>query len=160
MNRVIDKYNWNFGNSLQNKVVDSSETAVNYTYGDAGTYPVNLEAYYKGCLIGQTKSPVTIEDCSVKAPNIFTPNGDGANDVWFIENIEYYPNATVSIFNRLGMIVWESSKGYTQMWDGRNSEKQDLEEDTYYYVIDFKDEEKKSRIKRGCITLLRDVHSK
>ena len=155
-NKLVDKYVWNFGFGTTTSILDSSTTSASYAYGDAGVYKVKLEAYFKGCLIGDTIAPVTIQDCSIVVPNIFTPNGDGANDGWVIENIEYYPSASVSIFNRWGVIVWTATNGYVQQWDGRNSEKQVLEDGTYYYVIDLKSGDKKARIKRGYITVLTD----
>ncbi|WP_209402297.1 gliding motility-associated C-terminal domain-containing protein [Pseudozobellia sp. WGM2] len=36
-----------------------------------------------------------------------SPNGDGTNDYWHIENIEYYPNNTVTIYNRWGDMVFQ-----------------------------------------------------
>jgi gliding motility-associated-like protein len=36
----------------------------------------------------------------------FSPNGDGINDHWQIENIEYYPQNTVTIYNRWGDMVF------------------------------------------------------
>jgi hypothetical protein len=36
-----------------------------------------------------------------------TPNGDGKNDYLHIQNIEYYPNTNVQVFNRWGNLVWE-----------------------------------------------------
>jgi gliding motility-associated-like protein len=159
-NKDIDIYKWNFGAGAAATVVDSSITDVIYTYDDAGVYNVKLEAYFKGCLVGDSITPVTIQDCSIIAPNLFTPNGDGANDGWYIENIEYYPNASVTIFNRWGVIVWTAVNGYVNRWDGNNSEKQELEEGTYYYVIDLKSGDKKKAIKKGYITILRDIHSK
>ena len=37
----------------------------------------------------------------------FSPDGDGINEYWHIENIEYYPENTVTIFNRWGDIIFE-----------------------------------------------------
>ena len=35
-----------------------------------------------------------------------TPNGDGINDVWYIENIERYPEASITVFNRWGHVYF------------------------------------------------------
>ncbi|PSG94797.1 gliding motility-associated C-terminal domain-containing protein, partial [Mesoflavibacter zeaxanthinifaciens] len=77
--------------------------------------------------------------------NAVTPNGDGDNDVFIIRNIELYPENTVRIYNRWGVIVYEVS-GYGQNGqffkgesNGRatiKTEKQ-LPVGTYYYVIEY-----------------------
>lgn len=80
----------------------------------------------------------------------FSPNNDGTNDIWEIKNIESYPDCEVTIINRWGNIVYHSV-GYTNPWDGTRSGKE-LPVDTYYYIIDLKNEEP---LIRGNITLLR-----
>jgi gliding motility-associated-like protein len=73
--------------------------------------------------------PVTI-------PNTFTPNGDGINDVWNINNIQKFPNCTVNIYNRYGEKMY-SSIGYSIPWDGTYKGSA-LPVGTYYYLIDLK----------------------
>ncbi|MEP2671520.1 MAG: gliding motility-associated C-terminal domain-containing protein [Cyclobacteriaceae bacterium] len=72
--------------------------------------------------------PVTIDvDNNLMVPNIFTPNGDGINEVFFIRNI---PDATeVMITNRWGKQVY-SSTNYQNDWDGG-----DIADGVYYYRI-------------------------
>jgi len=67
--------------------------------------------------------------------NVITPNGDGKNDTWKVENIDMYPNNTVKVFDRSGKIVFEM-KGYDNSWGGtfRGSV---VPEGAYYYIIDF-----------------------
>lgn len=48
-------------------------------------------------------------DTSIKVSEAITPNGDGINDTWFIENIERYPAAQIRVFNRWGAEVFKSS---------------------------------------------------
>jgi gliding motility-associated-like protein len=69
----------------------------------------------------------------VKIPNGFTPNGDGTNDTWEIENSSAYPNMEVEVFNRWGNRVFQA-KGYAASWDGRLDNKE-LPAATYYYII-------------------------
>ena len=73
----------------------------------------------------------------LSVPSAFSPNGDGKNDVWEIDNISAYPNATILVFDRWSKIVFES-KGYNTPWDGRKS-KGFLPVDSYFYLIDLRD---------------------
>jgi gliding motility-associated-like protein len=70
-------------------------------------------------------------------PNGITPNGDGKNDTWIIDNIDLFPNSLVEIYNRWGELLF-SSVGYTHKWDGTFNNKP-LPVGTYYYVIDLRD---------------------
>ncbi len=72
---------------------------------------------------------------SFMLPNVFTPNGDGKNDVFqpmrcprFVENIAYV------IYNRWGTKVFEGN-GPTLAWDGRTSDGAELPSGLYYYQI-------------------------
>jgi len=67
--------------------------------------------------------------------NVVTPNGDGQNDTWIIDNIWAYPTAKVAIFNRYGMEVYTNgSTPYLNDWDGTFNGKK-LPDGAYYYVI-------------------------
>ncbi|WP_083476315.1 gliding motility-associated C-terminal domain-containing protein [Lacinutrix mariniflava] len=75
-----------------------------------------------------------------------TPNGDNDNDVFVIKNIELFPENTVEIYNRWGVIVYET-EGYGQNGkyfkgesNGRVTIKQDeqLPVGTYYYIVKYK----------------------
>jgi gliding motility-associated-like protein len=72
----------------------------------------------------------------VVVPNTFTPNNDAINDTWAIEALETYPESTTQVFNRYGIMVFQS-KGYPKAWDGKQNGKP-LPEGTYYYKIDLK----------------------
>ena len=66
--------------------------------------------------------------------NTITPNNDGSNDVWIIENIEEFKFNQVWVYNRNGNLVY-SAEYYLNNWGGTYNGK-DLPEGTYYYVID------------------------
>lgn len=66
-------------------------------------------------------------------PNVFTPNGDGINDVWEIKNIENYPNVRLSVYNRYGSLVYTSRK-YTVPFNGTSRGKE-LPAGAYMYVL-------------------------
>lgn len=83
---------------------------------------------------------VNLKDCLLLTiPNAFSPNGDGTNDVYTIENIQYYEKNTFTVFNRWGNKVFEATP-YTNTWDGTSqfgaAFGETLPESTYYYVLD------------------------
>ncbi|MCE9537775.1 MAG: gliding motility-associated C-terminal domain-containing protein, partial [Bacteroidetes bacterium] len=69
--------------------------------------------------------------------NGISPNADGANDEWIIDNIELFPNAVVEVYNRWGELLFQS-KGYTEKWKGV-FKGQLLPVGTYYYIINLND---------------------
>nr|WP_294942958.1 gliding motility-associated C-terminal domain-containing protein [uncultured Mucilaginibacter sp.] len=73
-------------------------------------------------------------ECNVVVPNTFTPNGDGINDYWQIPVLKNYPNSTISIFNRNGRLLYQST-GYSKPWDG-TFQGSSSPAGTYYYTID------------------------
>jgi gliding motility-associated-like protein len=68
-------------------------------------------------------------------PNIFSPNGDNINDTWEIGETQLYPEMEIKIFNRWGILIWKSARGYPDRWDGR-SDGVLLPIDSYHYFID------------------------
>jgi gliding motility-associated-like protein len=49
--------------------------------------------------------------------SFFSPNGDGINDTWEIENIDYYPTAVIEIYDRFSKLISRYS-GDQRGWDG------------------------------------------
>jgi gliding motility-associated-like protein len=98
-----------------------------------GTYSVTIRDA-SGCEVTESRTIYTNEDDCLFIPNTFSPNGDGINDTWNIRNIQLYARATVRVYNRWGLSVFES-QGYSQPWDGTYKGK-DLEPSTYYYLVD------------------------
>jgi len=89
-----------------------------------------------GCISIQSITLNVLEDyMALSANNVLTPNGDGKNDTWVIKNIDMYPNNIVKVFDRAGRLVYSKQK-YTNDWQG-TLEGAPLNEDTYYYVVDF-----------------------
>jgi len=85
------------------------------------------------------------------AYNIFSPNGDGKNEIWKVMNHEDYRNCKFYMYYSTGHLVWEST-GYNNDWDGTaNGVK--LPSGTYYYVV--KCEECLDCEINGSVTLIR-----
>lgn len=83
-------------------------------------------------------------------PNTFTPNGDGINDTWVIQNLEKFSVNELSISNRLGDKVYYQ-KDYKNNFDGLG-----LGEGTYYYELSVGSTTcSESFYKTGYLTLIR-----
>lgn len=71
---------------------------------------------------------------STEIPTIFTPNGDGINDVLFFPFSESMSGKKVSILNRWGNLVYEADIANFK-WDGKNSNGAEYSPGTYFYRI-------------------------
>jgi gliding motility-associated-like protein len=72
---------------------------------------------------------------NLKVYNVFSPNGDGINDYFEIDQAENFPDMRVEIYSRWGDLLY-STVGYDSgnMWDGTARGKE-APVGTYYYVI-------------------------
>ncbi len=78
----------------------------------------------------------TIQPCYI--PNAFSPNGDGANDLYKIP-CDKNPRATLRVFNRWGVEVWYSEGAYANDWGGTNMQGTPLPDGTYYIIYEYND---------------------
>jgi gliding motility-associated-like protein len=129
----IASYQWKVNNVDQN--INSSTFTTNaLSNNDVVTCTLTLST---GCVVLVASLPFTITLLPlppVSIPNTFTPNGDGINDIWDIATLVYYPNCLVNVYNRYGVLVYQS-KGYSKAWDGSYKGSL-LPVGTYYYLID------------------------
>jgi gliding motility-associated-like protein len=68
-----------------------------------------------------------------------SPNGDGVNDTWVIENIALHPNNVVKIYNRSGKLVYQMI-GYNNTFNGYSNKvnsNSKLPVGPYYFTIEF-----------------------
>ena len=85
---------------------------------------------------------------TVKAANFISPDGDGYNDYWVIENIDEMSEYNLIIFNNIGEKVYEVNR-YANEWDATYDGIQ-LNAGTYYYLFT-----KENDSKKGFITVVR-----
>jgi gliding motility-associated-like protein len=132
-------FNWNSGTS-----------PIEYIGGlIQGDYLITVTDF-NGCEFELT-SVVLVDtevDC-IKIPNAFTPNGDGINDTWIIENIDMFPTAYISVFNRWGQLLYEAN-GTDNPWDGKYNGKL-VPTGTYIYIVNLFDG---SESRTGTLTVV------
>jgi gliding motility-associated-like protein/uncharacterized repeat protein (TIGR01451 family) len=104
-----------------------------------------------------TVSP--IEGCVIKVFNAISPNGDSQNERFYIQGLECYPNNTVEIYNRWGVLVFErdgynnEERAFKGFSEGRTTvqKSEGLPVGTYYYVLKYKDSESNAHEKAGYL---------
>lgn len=77
--------------------------------------------------------------------NVITPNGDGIHDVLRISGLENYPNNTLKIYNRWGVLVYTTRAYDTEgnFFDGTSEGRVTVDQDrklpvgTYFYILDY-----------------------
>lgn len=107
-----------------------------------GAHIINISVCDDGLpiLCDSVTVKLTVEQEPIFPYQAISPNGDGFNDFWVIQGIEYYPNNTIHIFDRWNNIVF-TTQGYnntTTVWSGQSNHgltKADLNDGTYYYKI-------------------------
>ncbi len=100
------------------------------------------------------------EEFSYTLPNVFTPNGDGFNDVFepIVTGIDLIVSAKTVVFNRWGNILHDTDDPLIQ-WDGKSKlTKMDCPPGTYFYICDITYQSETGEEKlhlQGSITIVR-----
>jgi len=95
--------------------------------------------------------------------NVITPNGDGIHDVLTITGLEDYPENTLRIYNRWGVLVYTTNAYNTEgnVFDGTSLGRTTVQVDnklpvgTYFYILDYKDENEKTNSLSGYLYINR-----
>ncbi len=145
----LENYSWEPGETLsQTSIANPVATPLATT-----TYQVTgLDA--NGCEGKATIEVKVAGDAIVtklKPGNFISPNNDGPNELWVVENIMTYPQCGITIYDEKGVKVFEA-KPYQNNWDGTFNGKK-LPDGVYYYIIRCDGEESVPRA--GSITLIR-----
>ena len=132
----------------------SSTTILNPVATPTVTTTYTLSASNAAGCIDADDIMVTVVPYCVKVNNAFSPNGDGINDMWHVyENYDCLKNVRVSVFNRYGSKVFESTD-YHNDWNGTYKGKP-VPDGTYYAVIDFVLVSGKKITKKSDVTVIR-----
>ncbi|WP_231491398.1 Ig-like domain-containing protein [Pedobacter sp. Leaf170] len=118
-----------------------------YTGADSFSYRVkDAFGYYTNVAI----ATINANFVDIKIPTLFTPNGDGINDVFEIRGLNQYQDNELTIVNRWGNEVFRQ-KGYQNTWSGEG-----LNEGTYYYLLRVKRiGSNEYEVFKGYVTLIR-----
>jgi gliding motility-associated-like protein len=113
------------------------------------TYTATVSSSANCVTTGQVTIAVK-DDYTVIAPKVIvTPNGDGINDRFVIDNIDAYPNNLLQVFDRTGKVVYEQ-RNYHNEWNGLIRNRAFIN-DTYFYVLTVNGQ----LLKKGSVTIVK-----
>ena len=154
------------GNGFQNHVWDLGDgttrngNTVVHEFTEPGVYNITLTSYDTICNVTKqiTKQVLISQpfDESRLMPNVFTPNGDGTNDLLKILDQEMLITLTsfnIIIFNRWGNEVFVSDS-YNYTWDGFFEDKE-VSDGVYFWLITTFDDCKKNQEYKGVVHIIR-----
>jgi len=143
-------YNWTFTPSSTSTSTDPTNV-----FTTPGTYTVVLVSTNGLCSDTHTLE-IKVTGGLGTIPGIFTPNGDGKNDPFYIPGLDAYPKNKLQIFNRWGNMVYEAAP-YKNDWDGTPNKssmgKGKLPVGAYFYILDLGDETDPEPIRKGFVQL-------
>jgi gliding motility-associated-like protein len=151
----INQISWNFGDP--NSGASNTSTSINPTheFSDLASYQITAIVEFN-CYTDTITQNITLFDCPdtvtptlpFEFPNVITPNSDGANDFFEIENLPQ--NTEVIIVNRWGNIVF-SSTNYQNNWNGKDNSGKELLDGVYTYYYKTKDD----KVGHGFVHLIK-----
>lgn len=124
-----------------------------YIVNDTGWVNIVQWVYNEfGCPDSATSEIYIKPVTTIYAPNSFTPDNDGLNDIWLpqLRDVQKYD---LKIFNRWGQIIFQTND-QNSGWDGRFKD-QESPSDIYVYKIRYQAVNKINRDVFGHITLIR-----
>lgn len=145
----VTAWAWDFGDG-------SSSNAQNPSHGYTGNgnQTVCLSASNNGCA-DTTCMVINVDVLEfINIPNVFTPDGDGTNDFFYI-NSSGMKEFQLEIYNRWGTKVFTSQDAGIK-WDGRSSAGVELSDGTYYFILKAVSVTSKDNSTTGFINLIRN----
>ncbi|PIB29946.1 transporter [Maribacter sp. 4U21] len=118
-----------------------------FTTNDSGV--VNVRVVDSNGCVAMVQVPFEFTGM-LEIPNFFTPDGDNLNDVWSLENREFFPNIEVKIYDRYGRVV--AILNEITNWDG-TYEGKEVPTGDYWYVVNANDKSQQRYV--GHFTLYR-----
>ncbi len=142
---------WHFGIT---EGASSIEPSPSFLFPGVGCWPVSLAVSNEWDCTDTARAEICVTGAdTLRVPNVFSPNGDGVNDVFRVQGNGLH-SLDVRLFNRWGQLVARLER-VNQVWDGRSPTGEVLSEGTYFYTLRAQDGDGKTHDLNGTVTLVR-----
>ncbi|MBL7884779.1 MAG: gliding motility-associated C-terminal domain-containing protein, partial [Bacteroidia bacterium] len=148
---ATNSYTWFFNTTIIPGETDSITSFTNLTQGTYTTTVIVTDVF--GCADTATITIVVDGNTSLVIPNVFSPNGDDVNDIFFIRS-EGYKQLRLEIYDRWGLKLWEI-EGTQPSWDGRTTAGVEVTDGTYYYILTGIDNKNTTIEKTGYLSVVK-----
>lgn len=143
----VAQWSWDFGDGKTSALQNPE-----HIYFACGSQQICLTVSNSNNCIDSSCTDIIVNELAV-IPNVFSPDGDGINDVFFINNT-CLNDYSLEIFNRWGMKIFETFLP-AGGWDGYTASGIPSPDGTYYYILKTISLTDKDYNKNGFISLLR-----
>ncbi|MDZ4757467.1 MAG: PKD domain-containing protein [Bacteroidota bacterium] len=140
-----NKWEWYIGNDT---LTYKTKNAI-HKFNFDGLYDVKYKIYSGKSCVDSIIKTLDLQGISnaLFLPDAFSPNGDGLNDKFeILGNLKCIENFSLEIFNRWGEKVF-STTDITNFWDGKTSNKKEVPEGVYIYILKTKEKDFAGRVK-------------
>jgi gliding motility-associated-like protein len=135
----IYSYEWEDGSNSPIRKVDRPGTFRVTATNECGSASDDIIVRMGGCALG--------------VPNVFSPNGDGKNEVFALSKTAPLSSFTMQVFNRWGQKIFES-RDQLKGWDGTFAGKRS-DVGHYAYVVQYRTDDGTPVTLKGMVLLVR-----
>ena len=127
----IDSWTWYLPNDT---IVNFDDASIANEFGPPGTYTVTLVvADTNGCFHDYSLEVIVTNEFHV--PNVFTPNGDGTNEIFELK-ADIFESFEIVILNRWGNVIHHRTDATgTYLWDGLTQGGNRVTDGVYFYRL-------------------------
>ena len=152
----ISSWLWNFHDSASSSTISTVQNPI-HSFSEVGFYNVELIVMNQFGCIDSTDQLIEIkDDFEFYAPNTFTPDGDGLNEVFLPVGVGYDLNSfQLFVFDRWGELIFQSND-HTKGWNGKAKNGPDIAPiGVYVWKVDLTDNRNNKHEYIGQVNLVK-----
>ena len=129
------------GSNTISTIVTAQDGTTTQTYTVTVTRAAGaVDGLDPGISVTKPEETLSLSDDAIIVHQAVSPNGDGINDFLQIDGIQAYPDNKLTIMNRSGQMIYQTS-GYdntTKTFDGHSNKNGQMQlPGTYFYELDY-----------------------